>query len=153
MKILSIFVVVLVIIGGGWLLISDRGGEEIMNDEVFVSDESNVIGEENIVSERGFYGDYSEDKLALAEEGDVVLFFQASWCPSCRVLDRDIQANLDQLPEDLAILRLDYDTEIDMRRKYGVTTQHTLVQVDAEGNEIKKWSGGNTLNSIISNLN
>ncbi len=38
----------------------------------------------------------------------------------------------------------------DLKKKYGVTYQHTLVQVDAAGNTIKKWSGGNTLSSVLS---
>lgn len=157
MKILSIFVFIVVILGGVWFLINENQTEEIIDiDEVAILDEFNM-GEEDIsredISGQGFYGDYSEDKLALANEGDVVLFFRASWCPSCRALDQNIEANLSNLPADLTILKLDYDTETELKRKYGVTTQHTLVLVDANGNEIKKWTGGSTLESIIANLN
>ena len=31
---------------------------------------------------------------------------------------------------------------IELKKKYEVTYQHTFVQVDAQGNMIKKWSGG-----------
>jgi len=100
----------------------------------------------------GRYEPYDESKLSYAETGDVVLFFKADWCPTCIALDRDIKKKADAIPSDLTILTLNYDTELALRRKYNVTTQHTLVQVDARGNMITKWSGGNTLQTILSRI-
>lgn len=100
----------------------------------------------------GRYEAYEESKLALANTGDVVLFFKADWCPSCRALEKDILSKKDQIPADLTILTLDYDTELELRKKYGVTTQHTLVQVDSQGNKIKKWSADTTLKQFISHV-
>lgn len=87
-----------------------------------------------------------------AERGDVVLFFRASWCPSCRALDADITKNLEGAPDGLTILDIDYDTATELRQRYGVTTQHTLVQVAADGTLIKKWSGGSTLASVVAQV-
>lgn len=101
------------------------------------------------VESAGLYAEYDPTLLARAEEGKVVLFFQASWCPSCRALDSDIRARLGDIPEEMTILRLDYDEETELRRLYEVTTQHTMVQVDANGALIKKWSGGNRLANIV----
>ena len=100
----------------------------------------------------GTYTEYNEALLAKAEEGKVVLFFKASWCSTCRALDKNINANLDNLPEDVTILEVDYDSETELRRKYGVTLQHTLVQVDANGEMIKKWTGGNTLDTTLGQI-
>jgi thiol-disulfide isomerase/thioredoxin len=100
----------------------------------------------------GSYAVYSADKLAMAESGDVVLFFKASWCPSCRALDADIKNNLDAIPAGVTILEVDYDGSQELRQKYGVTTQHTLVQVAANGELVKKWSGGNTLNAALAQV-
>ena len=83
----------------------------------------------------------------------MVLFFHASWCPSCRGLNKNIEENLGAIPAELSILKLDYDTETELKKKYGVTFQHTLVQVDADGNLIKKWSGSPTLSSLVSEVN
>jgi len=33
-----------------------------------------------------------------------------------------------------------------------INTQHTLVQVDKDGNLIKKWSGGSKLDAIVSEI-
>ncbi|XKT74815.1 MAG: thioredoxin family protein [Patescibacteria group bacterium UBA2163] len=101
----------------------------------------------------GVYEEYAPEKLAYAEIGDVVLFFHASWCPSCRGLNADIEKNLDAIPSEVSILKLDYDKESELRKKYSVTYQHTLVQVDADGTLIKKWSGSPTLNALVSEIN
>lgn len=98
------------------------------------------------------YQAYGQDKLAFANDGNVVIFFRASWCPSCKALDESIKANINTIPENLLILDADYDVETEMKQKYGVTTQHSLVQVDAEGNMIQKWAGGSTLDSIVEKL-
>jgi len=71
-----------------------------------------------------------------------VLFFHASWCPTCRAADANIKANLLSIPPSLTIHQVDYDTSTELKKKYGVTYQHTFVQVDESGAMIKKWSSG-----------
>lgn len=100
----------------------------------------------------GSYEAYSADKISLASTGDVVLFFHASWCPSCKALNADIEKNAGAIPSGVAILKTDYDMETELKKKYGVTTQHTLVHVDKDGKLIKKWSGGSTLESVLSRI-
>lgn len=100
----------------------------------------------------GQYVAYAPDKFAFAEEGKVVLFFRASWCPSCKALDADIRANLSAIPKDVLILDVNYDTEKALKTKYGVTTQHTLVQVDASGNRLALWNGNPTLKELLSEV-
>ena len=101
----------------------------------------------------GSYEAYSPEKVMLASSThDVVLFFRASWCPTCIAVDKDIKANLGKIPSDLAILDVDYDNSSDLKKKYGVTYQHTFVQVDKDGNLIKKWSGSSTLSALVSQV-
>ncbi len=100
----------------------------------------------------GSYVAYAPEKLAMAEDGKVVLFFKASWCPSCRAVDVDIKASLSDIPEGVTILEVDYDASTELKKKYGVTSQHTFVQVDAQGNELSQWSGSPTLESIVEKL-
>jgi len=99
----------------------------------------------------GTYREYSESALNDAS-GPVVLFFHAKWCPTCRDLDRNITSNAGQIPEDLTILRVDFDDSDKLRQKYGVTTQHTLVQTDANGEMVKKWTLSSTLDDIINKI-
>ncbi len=97
----------------------------------------------------GSYAAYDPAKLADAKTGKVIIFFHASWCPECRKLDSDINANLGNIPKGTTILKADYDKETSLKQKYGVTYQHTLVQVDASGTLLKKWSGSFTLSDLL----
>lgn len=105
-----------------------------------------------MMTKSGSYETYEASKIALAKDRDVVLFFRASWCPSCRALDSDIRKNLSAIPAGVTILDVDYDRYADLKKRYGVTTQHTLVQVDADGREITKWVGSENLAELVSKL-
>jgi thioredoxin 1 len=86
-----------------------------------------------------------------------VLFFYASWCPTCRPADADFTQNENQLPEDVTVIRVNYndpDTdqeEKNLAQKYGITYQHTFVQIDEQGNEVTKWNGGK-LSELVSRI-
>lgn len=98
----------------------------------------------------GSYEAYAPEKIAkAASTGNVVLFFRASWCPTCRALDADLKANLKNIPGNLTILDVDYDKSNDLKKKYGVTYQHTFIQVDKDGTMIKKWLGSQTLSAFL----
>jgi thiol-disulfide isomerase/thioredoxin len=103
------------------------------------------------MSIKGFYGDYDSSKLANAEKGEVVLFFHAGWCPKCVTSDKNFKASA--TPDGLTVLKLDFDNSFELRKKYGVTMQHTFVQVDKDGNLLKKWSGSYTYDDLKTQVN
>jgi thiol-disulfide isomerase/thioredoxin len=107
---------------------------------------------EGYTARGGTYEAYSPDKIAWATEGKVVLFFRASWCPTCKAVDADIRNKLSNIPKNVTILDVNYDTETALKQKYGVTYQHTFVQVDATGVQIAKWSGSPTLAALIAEV-
>lgn len=121
-------------------------------DSMMKKDETSIMDKSDTMMKVGSYEAYSADKIGRAETGDVVLFFHASWCPSCRGLNSSIENNLKSIPAGVTILKTDYDKETELKKKYGVTYQHTLVQVDKSGNMIKKWSGGGTLDNLLSQI-
>ena len=84
----------------------------------------------------GSYVDYSDTAIAGAQ-GRTFLFFHASWCPICRTLDNDILAS--GVPAGVTIIKVDYDSYQDLRQKYGVTQQTTIVEVDAAGNGLQNY--------------
>lgn len=121
------------------------------NNNLIVSSDE-MIEKEDAMVKNGSYEIYSAEKIAMAATGNVVLFFHASWCPSCRGLNSDIEKNVANIPAEVTILKTDYDKETELKKKYGVTTQHTLVQVNKDGELIKKWSGGSKLENLLSQL-
>lgn len=160
-------IAVAVIIGGGlYYNFMTPAGEVMMakGDEMMDKGQAMVDKGDTMVKEgdtmmkegeammAGQYIPYAADKLALAETGKVVLFFRASWCPTCKAVDADIKAHLKDIPKDVTILDVNYDDSTALKQKYGVTHQHTFVQVDAKGNLITKWSASPTLAAIVTNI-
>lgn len=122
-------------------------------DSMMKEEETSMMDNGDTMMKAGSYEAYAPEKVALASDThDVVLYFRASWCPICRELDADIKANLGKIPSSLAILDVNYDNSTSLKQKYGVTYQHTFVQVDKDGNLIKKWSGSPTLASLVAEI-
>lgn len=104
----------------------------------------------------GSYQNYNSNDFEANADKKRVLFFHASWCPSCRQMDETLLAQVGEIPNGLAIFKVDYDAEIDLRQQHGVTLQHTLVEVDANGNQIQKWNAlynEHDLESILNRIN
>ena len=98
----------------------------------------------------GSYEEYAPEKIVA--NGGAVLDFYAPWCPSCRALEKNILAHSSDIPAGVVILKVDYDTQKDLAKKYGVVQQHTLVQVDQDGTMINKWVGSPTLEHLLRNM-
>ena len=88
---------------------------------------------------------YREDPSAY-QDGNTVLFFHAGWCPDCQATDKSIQQT--GVPEDINIVKIDFDSANDLRKQYGITQQHTFVLVGPDGEEVKKWTGTFTADDI-----
>ena len=158
-------VVLIAVIGGGFFLFNSNTNstrtqnqvtitEEVEKNKVDTQQEESGVGaNKSALSAR--YLDYSEENLAqaTANNGKSVLFFAAlAWCPSCQAADKDIKANFSKVPEDITILRVDYDTAKEMKKKFAITMQDTFVQVDSQGKEITRWnSGGQGVQSLLAN--
>ena len=48
----------------------------------------------------------------------------------------------------MTVVSVDYDTATDLKKQYGVTTQHTFVQIQPDGSEVQKWTGTETVEAI-----
>jgi thiol-disulfide isomerase/thioredoxin len=103
------------------------------------------------------YVQYSRSALDSAKNGRTVLFFYASWCPTCKPADTSFTQNANKIPGDMTLIRVNYnDTETDqeekdLAKKYNITYQHTFVQIDSTGKEITKWNGGQ-IDELLSNI-
>lgn len=107
---------------------SEPMDEESMDEESMTEEPT---AEDSMTA--GAYVDYTDGAIE-ATPGDKALFFHASWCPQCRALDEDLRAS--GAPDGLTVFKVDYDSRTDLRQKYGVTLQTTVVFVDDAGEAI-----------------
>ncbi len=163
-------IIALVIIGAGSIALSRQKDGTVSTEQknnppvgkedepTFCTQEAKLCPDESYVSrsgpkcefapcpksQTGSYANYSPTTLQDEFENNskVVLFFHAKWCPSCIAANKAFLTKADQIPAGVTVLKTDYDTEKELKTKYGVTYQHTFVQIDAEGNMIAKWNGG-----------
>lgn len=91
-----------------------------------------------------------EEAQTLAAAGPTVLFFNADWCPLCRTDMRQIDERLTELG-NITVVVVDYDRNAKLRKKYGVTYQHTYVQINDDGQKLALWNGGG-VDGILSNV-
>jgi len=128
---------------------ADTMMEDENEDTSMMWDDETEEIEEEVQVATWIYTEYSDSLLANAK-WDIVLFFHATWCPSCKSADKNLSAS--DLPAWLTILKLDYDATVDLRKKYWVTTQHTFVQVDNKWNMTEKWIWSRDLETVLEKI-
>jgi thiol-disulfide isomerase/thioredoxin len=123
--------------------------EDVMEDKKDMMNDSVEVAEEVMMKKDGKFVAYSADEVD-ATSGDKVLFFHASWCPSCVNAAQNLSAGT--APEGLNVFKVDYDSNADLKAKYGVVSQHTFVQIDDNGNMVKRWFGSRSYDDILNEL-
>jgi thiol-disulfide isomerase/thioredoxin len=102
----------------------------------------------------GIYTPYSANLIANADSQPTVLFFHASWCPTCRAMEKDINDNINTLKASgIQVLKVDYDTATALKKQYQVTAQSSYVKVDKNGAKIKSTQGITKLNELTAFAN
>jgi len=154
-KIIQIGLIIAIVAVGAFAMIRNHNANSPdIERKVAISEEA-VSEQSESAMERSPLIDYSPSALADATKNGkkVVIFFHASWCPSCRAAEEDFKAHSEQIPKDVIILKADYDSEAELKRKYGIATQDTFVQIDASGEKITQWiSGGRGIQSLLTYL-
>lgn len=151
-KIVVVGILVLVVAIGALFVLTQSKTENTESTNT-VAESSGTSAE----SANSRYIAYSKDVLSNTQDSRRVLYFYANWCPTCLPANEDFNAKADQIPEDVTVIRVNYndsDTDSDekgLAEKYGITYQHTFVQIDSEGNEIAKWNGGQ-IKELLENI-
>lgn len=160
-------IVVMAVIGFGAYTFSQNASksdsmmkkdETVMQKDVQDSEgETMVKKTDDVMMSDSRYVEYSKAALEKAASNRRVLFFYASWCPTCKPADANFTQNASKIPEDVTLIRVNYNDpetnqeEKDLAKKYGITYQHTFVQIDSTGKEVVKWNGGQ-INELLSNI-
>jgi len=156
-------VIGIIVIAGGGLLISNQNSQKqdttkmaIENAAMMKQDETSTENKIMADNKNSNYVEYSKANLDSSINVKRLLFFYASWCPICRPVDTALKST-QIIPDGVSVIRVNFndpDTdqeEKDLAKKYGVTYQHTFVQIDENGNALKKWTG-EEIKEILSNL-
>lgn len=155
---ISLVIAVIILAAIVYLMVSTNGQESNKQSmdssssaEPVAQQDAQPNAEMPVSQKAGVYTDYSNTALANAS-GTTLLFFHASWCPQCRALESDIKKS--GVPENTTILKVDYDSNQQLRQKYGVTIQTTVVKVDNQGNSLGKYVAYDnpSLQSVLDNL-
>lgn len=103
--------------------------QEAMEEE---SDESEEADRETAYSAAV----YTDNQAVLAESGPKVIYFHADWCPTCRALEERVNKTLSEFPDGTKIVKVNYDTEKELKKQYGIKVQTSLVILDESGNQV-----------------
>ncbi len=95
------------------------------------------------------YQNFEQAKM-IASEAQTVLFFYASWCPTCRKAREEFISRQNEFKK-INLILVDYDNSSDLQKKYGVTYQHTFVQINENGEALAKWNGGD-VDNLLTNV-
>lgn len=115
---------------------SNTANQASANTSLVNTSDANVNDTQNTNVAAGRYVDYSGSVIA-STTGQKILFFHAPWCPQCRQLEQSITSGV--IPENVTIIKVDYDSMQSLRQQYGVTLQTTVVLIDDAGKLIKKF--------------
>ena len=81
----------------------------------------------------GRYLAYTDGVIGNGEPS--VLFFKASWCPSCIANDKKLTSWYPS-GDYVNTYVLDYDSSSELKSQFGVVQQDTFVRIDGEGNVV-----------------
>lgn len=92
---------------------------------------------------------YAAAALAEAQKADkpVAVHFHADWCPTCRAQEKVLQTLKSESGLDLTVLVANYDTEKDLKRRFNVRGQSTLVVLHGQ-QERARLVGDTSVESI-----
>lgn len=157
---ISLALVMLIVIAVVFVLVAKKADAPAVENKEEQSSQAEPINQEENVSQGsaqdapldGQYTEYDQVKLANSK-GENYLFFHAPWCPQCRSIENSINAG-GHIPDDVTIYKIDYDSNQELRKKYGVTLQTTFVKVDNQGSFIDKYVAYDepTIDSVVENF-
>lgn len=102
--------------------------------------------------ELGRFLDYDPSLMTGGNYEQRVLFFYAAWDPLGRSLVKELTVNEDQIPPHILILKIDFDSRLSLRKKYGVESENTVVKVNHQGQVVGKQPAADFVKSLLSSV-
>lgn len=93
----------------------------ILSTNLVFANETIVIDNVNIAKQE-----------AKEKDSKLLLIFGADWCGYCKVLEADVDKNLSEFMDGYVVCHVDYDSNRELARKYGVRSIPHSVVLDGE---------------------
>lgn len=77
-----------------------------------------------------------------------LLKFTASWCPSCKQLSKVLEDF-----NDIPVEEVDVEDQFELADKYGIRNLPTMILLDKDDNEIRRFVGLTTIDKIREFIN
>ena len=90
----------------------------------------------------------AEEFDAAVAQGTVLADFWATWCSSCKMLGTILEQAAKEIPESVAIVKIDVDDAQELARKLGVGTLPTLM-IYKDGKVVKTLVGMQTRTKLV----
>lgn len=106
------------------------------------NDSGSMMGKEDgaMMGSSASYVPYDADayRKALSEGKVVYLEFYAAWCPDCRAYEPRLNEAFARMAADgkydgVAGFKVNFDTQEDLKREFGIVAQHTHVIIGKDG--------------------
>lgn len=141
--IIVITIIGLLVLGGVFALVNNRDNTDMTQKESgAMTKEDGTTMKDDAVTKSGTFitlADFNADSSKYSDTKKVY-FFHASWCPICQSIEKEVKADMSKIPTGVTLIKTDFDSSTELRKKYGVTNQYTFVQIDNDGKEIAQWS-------------
>lgn len=141
--IIVITIIGLLALGGVLALVNSRDNTDMTQKEngAMTKEDSAMMKNDTMTKSGTFItrADFNADPSKY-NDTKKVYFFHASWCPICQSIEKEVKADMSKIPDGVTLIKTDFDSSTELRKKYGVTNQYTFVQIDNDGKEIAQWS-------------
>ena len=100
----------------------------------------------------GWLTDLDRARQEAAETHKLVFVeFGAVWCPSCRMMKREVfpDPRVREALEDYVSVHIDVDGQPDTARQHAVYAVPTLIVMDPKGAVLAKWDGGMPVDQLL----